>query len=174
MGRPSAEWASRSRRVLGALLLMVSSVGCNAESSSAESSKVTIDVPDDLIAHYQRSAQSGEYVFYALADNAPAWESLVEAGIMICSDTRPPLIPQESRGMLDGGGFQPGTLLTLAGEVIEGELGIDRLLVTIPAVLSGCTDVALEKMAETPSMLLMVDSNVSFPGDDQLVEVVFE
>ncbi len=169
MGRLSAERASRSRIVLLALLLTVGSLGCGAESS-----KVTIDVPDDLIARYQDSAQGGEYVFYAFADSAPSWDSVVEAGIFICSDARPLLIPQQFRAMLDGGGFLPGTMLTLNGEVIEGELGLDQLLVSVGVVLTGCTDAAIEKMTETPSMLLMVDSNVSFPGDDQLVEIVFE
>jgi len=111
-------------------------------------------------------------VFYALAGKVPDWNSVAQAGIFICSDSRPPLIPQKERGALDSGGFQAGTVVTLNTQDITAVLGIKQLLVTVPAAVNGCTEVAVKQMLDTPGMLLMTDAKASFAEQAQLVKVL--
>ena len=163
----------RPRRRPSPLLAALLVAGCGGLTGAPE---VTIDIPDDLVGAFQRGAPIDEYVFYALADRVPDWDSVAQAGIFICSEDRPPLIPEQARGAIDSGGFQPGTVLTLSGDTegIENVLGIGRLVVTIPPAVEGCVDLALDDMMDTPGMLLMTNAGASFQGKDKLVEIVFE
>ena len=153
---------------IASLIALLGLSGCTSASTT------TIDVPDEFAGKYQQGAQDGEYVFYALADKIPDWNSVAEGGIFICSESRPQLIPEAERGSLDGGGFQSGTVLTFNTSDITDGLGIAKLVVTVPAAVNGCTEVAWEEMSETPGMLLMVDAGVSFAEQDRLTEVLLK
>jgi hypothetical protein len=108
-----------------------------------------------------------------LKGHVPAWASVVKAGIFICSENRPPLIPKNERGYLDSGGLPTGTEVTLNTAAVHA-LGVNKLLVTIPAVVKGCTTSALKKMSATPGMLLMTDTTASFAEKGQLVQVLLK
>ena len=152
------------------LTLGVVLAGCGGSGSGAK----TIDIPDDLVAAFQSGAPNGEYVFYALADKVPDWKSVAGAGITICSESRPPLIPQKERGIIDSGSIASGTEVTLNTSDVTDVLGIKRLIVTVPAAVNGCTEEALKSMSDTPGMLLLTDAKASFPEKGQLVKVVLK
>lgn len=153
------------------------------DAADATTSDTTIDVPDDHADEFARGSDDGKHVFYALADDVPTWDSVAQAGIFVCSEDRPPLIPQVAVANLDGGGFPEGSLVTISGDsvmtqageqTLEEVTGVSRLIVTVPAAVDGCTSVALEDMMAEPGMLLMTDADASFPEEDQLVRVALE
>lgn len=154
------------RTAVAGLIALLALSGCSSASTS------TIDIPNELAGKYQQGAQNGKYVFYAPAGKIPNWNSVAKAGIFVCSQSRPPLIPEAERGSIDGGGFPSGTVLSLTTSDITGGLGIAKLVVTVPAAVNGCTEVAWKQMSETPGMLLMVDANASFPEKDKLTAVL--
>lgn len=156
---------------------------CGDDDADVTTSDTTIDVPDDHADEFARASDDGKHVFYALADDVPTWESVAQAGIFVCSEDRPPLIPQVAVANLDGGGFQAGSLVTISGDsvmtqageqTLEEVTGVSKLIVTVPAAVDGCTSVALEDMMAEPGMLLMTDADASFPEEDQLVRVALE
>jgi len=169
------------RRIAGVLCLLLIAASCGGDES--ESSATMIDAPDDFAAEFARGSDDGAYVFYALADDIPDWDSIARAGVFICSEDRPPLIPQIVRDNLDADGFPPGTQLQIAGDSVMAEgseqtlaeaVGVSRLIVTVPAAVTGCTTVALEEMTAESGMLLMTDADASFPEEGQLANVVLE
>jgi len=160
-------------------LLAVASCGSASEppiktpNATIEKSNV-IERPNDLAAKFQSGAQDGKYVFYAPAGKVPDWKFVAAAGIYICSENRPPLIPQNERDMIDAGGIPPGTEIVLKSKDVTVDLGIKQLIVTVPAAVKGCTEAALTQMSETPGMLLMIDANASFDEKDKLMRVLLK
>lgn len=151
-----------------------SASGPGRRATTAPEKKKKINIPKDLGPKFQRGAQNGKYVFYALAGNVPNWKSVAAAGIFICSENRPPLIPQKERQLIDAGGIASGTLVTLNTKDITDNLRIKQLIVTVPAAINGCTKVALQQMSHTPGMLLMIDANATFAEKGKLVEVLLK
>ena len=50
----------------------------------------TVHIPARYVNEFTHGTQNGKYVFYALANKVPAWDSVAKTGIFICS-TRPKL-----------------------------------------------------------------------------------
>jgi zinc-ribbon domain len=160
--------------VIGLVVVVIAGALIVVGVGGSHTSEVTIAVPAEFAAGFQSGAPNGEYVFYALADKVPDWKSVAEAGIFICSVNRPPLIPQKERAMIDSGGIMAGTVVTLNTQDITGVVGIKELLVTVPAAVNGCTEVAVKQMSDTPGMLLMTDAKASFAEQSQLVKVLLK
>lgn len=160
--------------VIGLVVVIIAGALIVVGVGGSHTSEVTIAVPAEFAAGFQSGAPNGEYVFYALADKVPDWKSVAEAGIFICSVNRPPLIPQKERAMIDSGGITAGTVVTLNTQDITGVVGIKELLVTVPAAVDGCTEVAVKQMSDTPGMLLMTDAKASFAEQSQLVKVLLK
>jgi hypothetical protein len=133
--------------------------------------QATVQVPARYISGLTHGTQNDKYVFYALANKVPAWEAVAHAGIFICSENRPPLIPQVLVGPLSS--IQSGTTVTLSTSNVKA-LGVDHLTVTVPAAIKGCTEVALKEMSATPGTLLLIDANADFPEKSRLVRVKLE
>jgi len=137
-------------------------------------STATISVPSNYVAAFSSGAPESDYVFYALADKVPTWQAVSDAGIFVCSVKRPPLIPQKERSMLDSGALQAGTVVDLSTGDVSDSIGIKSLLVTVPAAVKWCTEVAVKQMADTPGMLLLTDAKATFAEQSQLVKVVLK
>ena len=142
---------------------------------------VTIDAPDEAKTELDAGAPAENYIFYALATSPPMdWEGFQAAGMTIC-DGRPPLIPQELVALLDGGGFQPGTAITLStgdfANVSKGrvESSLDMSVnVSVGITLKGCVAEAINRMEATPGLVLLTEEDADFEGKQKLVEVIFE
>ena len=100
-------------------------------------------------------------------------------GLWICDD-RPPLLPREIVGLIDGGGFLSGTQLSLSSgdfeSATEGRVksALDMSIrVSIGITLQGCIDSAIEQMVESPGGVLLTERETDFEGKDRLVEVSF-
>lgn len=163
-----------ARTSVCAVLALLAVASCGSASEPPIEKSNVIESPNDLAAKFQSGAQDGKYVFYAPAGKVPDWKSVAAAGIFICSENRPPLIPQKERDMIDAGGFPPGTELAMQYKDVTDDLGIKQLIVTVPAAVKGCTEVALTQMSETPGMLLMIDANASFDEKDKLMRVLLQ
>lgn len=136
-------------------------------------SEATVHIPARYVSGFTQGTQNGKYVFYALANKVPAWDSVAKTGIFICSTSRPPLIPQELLGPLSS--IQTsGTSVTLSTSDVKAALGVDHLIVTVPPAIDGCTTAALSEMKATPGTLLMVDANAKFAEQSQLIMVKLE
>lgn len=167
MSKPNMRGVARSRFVALGFAVVASLL---AVTGCAKATKATtISVPSDFAAQFQDAADNGNYVFYALADAVPTWDSVAQAGIFICSESRPALIPQAELGQL--GAYPAGMVVTLNTKDIADLLGVQKLYVTIPAAVDGCTPVAMKQMQDTPGTLMMTDANASFPEQGQMVKV---
>ena len=72
-----------------------------------------LDIPEDVRMELEAGAPEGEYVFYALKESCPtSWEDFKNQGLWIGRE-RPPLISEKLKATIDGGGFLPGTVLTV-------------------------------------------------------------
>jgi hypothetical protein len=138
-----------------------------------------LDVPDAAALELKCGAPGDQFVFYALKGSAPAtWDEFRAGGLWICADELP-LIPTRVQGMLHGGGFLPGTVLTLSSDdfesVAEGTqsaLGM-KIMVTIGITYDGCIDGARQAMAHSRGVLLLTDRSKPLHGDRDFVEVNF-
>ena len=176
---PPAQGASRSRKpvLVGLLaigLVAVVAAGALVVVVGGSHSDPVIPVPANYAAAFQSGAPDGDYSFYALKDKVPDWNSVAAAGIFICSVTRPTLIPQTERGELDSGAFHAGTVMEFKTSDIANSLGIKQLVVTVPAAVKGCTEVAVKRMSDTPGMLLLTDAKASFAEQAQVVKVLLK
>lgn len=146
-----------------ALCFLFFAAGCGGSSAA------TVHVPAQYASVFAKGAQNGKYVYYALANKVPAWSSIAKTGIFICSTSRPSLIPQELLGELSS--FASGTEVTLNTSDVKKSLGVNHLIVTVPAAINGCTGAALEEMKTNPGTILMVDASAKFAEQSQLVKV---
>jgi hypothetical protein len=169
----------RCRQIWVLTVLLLASCAGGGPSNVGQ----VVSAPDDFATEFARGSGDGQYVYYALADSNPDWDSIAQAGVYICSENRPPLIPESGRAALASGAFLPNTLVAIAGDsaIAEGSettlresVGVERLVVSVPAALEGCTEVALEEMMREPGTLLMTDAGASFPEQEQLVQIVLE
>lgn len=150
-------------------------------SCSGPGAGVTIDAPDEAKTELDAGAPAEDYVFYALATSPPVdWEAIQAAGMTIC-DGRPPLLPQELVALLDGGGFKPGTAISLSTGDFAGvtkgrvESSLDMSVeVSVGITLEGCIAEAIKKMEATPGLVLLTENDADFEGKRQLVEVIFD
>jgi len=138
-------------------------------ASCGGSSTTTVHVPAQYASQFAKGADNGKYVYYALANKIPAWSAIAKTGLFICSTSRPSLIPQDLLGSLSS--LPSGTLATLNGSDVKKSLGVDHLLVTVPAAINGCTEAALKEMKTNPGTILMVDASAKFAEQSQLANV---
>ena len=136
---------------------------------------ITLDVPEEVEVELESGAPDDEYVYYALTASPPeSWETFKEKGLWLCSEERPPLIPEDVAASLDGGGFLPGTLINLKWETMEETLQFDTIIVTVGVTYEGCIKGALGEMENSPGLILLTDRGADFLGKDRMVEIVFE
>ncbi len=142
-------------------------------SCGGGSNIVELDIPDDVRMEFAAGAPEEEYVFYALEESPPSrWEDFKNQGLWIGGE-RPPLIPENYKALWDGGGFLPGTVLTIS--VDSDVLATVRMniIVTIRVTFEGAMKAAIEKMKQTPGLILLTKRNANFEGKEEMVEVVF-
>lgn len=136
---------------------------------------ITLDIPEEVEVELESGAPDDEFVYYALAASPPeSWEAFKEKGLWLCSEEKPPLIPEDVAAMLDGGGFLPGTLINLNWETMEETLQFDTIIVTVGVTYEGCIKGALGEMENSPGLILLTDRGADFQGKDRMVEIVFE
>lgn len=155
--------------------------GCGGGDDEA-AAVVTIAAPGRSAQLLTQGAGSG-FTYYAPEELAPqSWEDVSQGSLWLCSQDdrtgRPPLLPDGIVGMLNGGGFSPGTVIGLTwtdqpGAPDSSEIGIAQMYATVGITYEGCTEGALERIRESGvTGLLLTDG--SFEGQDDTVVVDFE
>jgi nicotinamidase-related amidase len=148
---------------------MTFSSGCSSTNKGIE-----LDIPEDVRTQLEAGAPRGEFVFYALQESAPAsWDDLRERGLWLCGEL-PPLIPDKYKSLLKGGGFPPGTAVTISQDSDEmKKLGMDAV-VTVGITFEGCVEGAIDRMKQSRGLVLLTERSASFDGKETMVEISFE
>lgn len=95
-------WLHQATDVIRILFAGLASVACN------NLTPVTLDLPDNLRDRFRAGAPAADYTYYTLNTHpVPHLGDRLEGGLAICSDKRPPLIPEGKRRLIDGGGRSP-------------------------------------------------------------------
>ena len=157
--------------IVGILILIIVISACR---SGKTVKTVEVDVPDDIKTQLETGAPKDKYTFYSLADSESlTWDKFKEQGLWICGEL-PPLIPKKYKSLINSGGFLAGTALTISKDSDEMKsLGMD-VVVAVGIKLNGCVKGAIDKMKNSPGLILLVERNADFNDKDKLIEVSFK
>ncbi|MBN2297612.1 MAG: hypothetical protein JXM72_03410 [Deltaproteobacteria bacterium] len=152
----------------GILILVIVISACSPDKT------IEVDVPDDIKTQLEKGAPKDKYTFYALADSQSlTWNNFKEQGLWICGGL-PPLIPEKYRSLINSDGFPAGTALTINKDSDEiKNLGLN-IVVAIGVELNGCVNGVIEKMSESPGLILLVERKTDFKDKDKLIKVSFK
>ena len=153
----------------GVLLTLPLLIACGGSSDALE-----LDIPEDVRMEVEAGAPEEQYVFYALKESPPtSWEDFKNKGLWIGRE-RPPLISEELKATIDGGGFLPGTVLTITADsgVFKSTEGMN-IIVTIGITFEGSIKAAIDQMEQSPGLILLTKRDADFNGKEEMVEVSF-
>ena len=151
------------------LLTLPLLIACGGGSDALE-----LDIPEDLRMELEAGAPEEQYVFYALKESPPtSWEDFKNQGLWIGIE-RPPLLSDQIKSVIDGGGFLSGTMLNLSADsdVFASEQKLD-IIVTVGITFEGSMEAAIEQMEQNPGLILLTKRDADFDGKEEMVEVSF-